>query len=270
MVFKSIRGSRPASAATCIAGARDWLAKQDHPAYIPRLLSAAIRRARGRWVARQVEVHSDRPHGKAVASIQAPGAIVGGIRRDHGPLRAFLGGPCQECRHELLADAATAVGWIHVDAFQVGYPDGMHAAWAAQAPDQMARHLVAVTCEQDQVVAIREQRRVVRAAVLGGPAQVGSSGVVHSAICCDECINRGDDLREIIGCSCADPDRHPVTLSRREVAMQFSSPSSRSGRPVSPVSRGTRDPLLRRPVCAAGQPAYPQINRDIGLSGSDR
>ena len=30
------------------------------------------------------------------------------------------------------------------------------------------------------------------------------------------------------------------------------------------------DPLLRRPVCAAGQPAYPQVSRRIGLSGSDR
>ena len=32
----------------------------------------------------------------------------------------------------------------------------------------------------------------------------------------------------------------------------------------------TRDPLLRRSVCAAGQPACPQVSRCIGLSGSDR
>jgi len=30
------------------------------------------------------------------------------------------------------------------------------------------------------------------------------------------------------------------------------------------------DPLLRRPVCAAGQPARPQVDRGIGLSASDR
>ena len=32
----------------------------------------------------------------------------------------------------------------------------------------------------------------------------------------------------------------------------------------------TRDPLLRRPVCAAGQPVCPQVNPCTGLSGSDR
>jgi hypothetical protein len=31
-----------------------------------------------------------------------------------------------------------------------------------------------------------------------------------------------------------------------------------------------RDPLLRRSVCAAGRPAYTQVSRCIGLSGSDR
>jgi hypothetical protein len=35
MAFKSIGGSRPASAATCL-GTRGWPAEQDHPAYIPR------------------------------------------------------------------------------------------------------------------------------------------------------------------------------------------------------------------------------------------
>jgi hypothetical protein len=30
------------------------------------------------------------------------------------------------------------------------------------------------------------------------------------------------------------------------------------------------DPLLRRSVCAAGQPARPQVSRRIGLSASDR
>jgi hypothetical protein len=30
------------------------------------------------------------------------------------------------------------------------------------------------------------------------------------------------------------------------------------------------DPLFRRSVCAAGQPAYPQVRRRIGRSGSDR
>src|SRR6476620_12213614 len=32
----------------------------------------------------------------------------------------------------------------------------------------------------------------------------------------------------------------------------------------------TRHPLLRRSVCAAGQPACPQVSRCTGLSGSDR
>ena len=35
MAFKSICGSWPAVAATCVVGARGWLAEQDHPAYIP-------------------------------------------------------------------------------------------------------------------------------------------------------------------------------------------------------------------------------------------
>jgi len=37
MIFKSIRSSRLATTATCTIGSRRWLAKQDHPAYIPRL-----------------------------------------------------------------------------------------------------------------------------------------------------------------------------------------------------------------------------------------
>jgi hypothetical protein len=36
------------------------------------------------------------------------------------------------------------------------------------------------------------------------------------------------------------------------------------------VMKLSRDPLLRRSVCAAGQPARPQVNRCTGLSGSDR
>jgi hypothetical protein len=36
------------------------------------------------------------------------------------------------------------------------------------------------------------------------------------------------------------------------------------------VMKLSRDPLLRRPVCAAGQPACPQVSRCIRLSGSDR
>jgi hypothetical protein len=37
MVFKTIRGSRSATAAACVVGVRGWFAEQDHPAYIPRL-----------------------------------------------------------------------------------------------------------------------------------------------------------------------------------------------------------------------------------------
>src|SRR5919108_6521471 len=38
MVFKSVCGSRPGGAATCVVITRGWSAKQDHPAYIPRIL----------------------------------------------------------------------------------------------------------------------------------------------------------------------------------------------------------------------------------------
>jgi hypothetical protein len=38
MVFKSICGPRPGGAATCVVGTRGWPARQDHPAYIPRIL----------------------------------------------------------------------------------------------------------------------------------------------------------------------------------------------------------------------------------------
>lgn len=38
MVFKSVGGSRLGGAATCVVGTRGWPAKQDHPAYIPRIL----------------------------------------------------------------------------------------------------------------------------------------------------------------------------------------------------------------------------------------
>ena len=34
--------------------------------------------------------------------------------------------------------------------------------------------------------------------------------------------------------------------------------------------RSVRDPLLRRSVCAAGQPAYSLVRRRIRLSASDR
>src|SRR5580704_6625438 len=201
------------------------------------LLSTGIEGAGGRWLARQVEVQGDRPNGEAVPSVKAPGAVVGGIRRYRGPLCAVLGGPGEECRRELVADAAVAVGWVHVDAFQVGHPDVMHAAGAADAPDQMARYLVAVTREQDQVVAISEERRVVRDAVLGGPAQIGGRGVMRSGISCEQCIDRGDDLREIIGRRCADLDHHPATLSRRDQLRVTTSLWHRS-RPGAPVYRG--------------------------------
>jgi len=36
------------------------------------------------------------------------------------------------------------------------------------------------------------------------------------------------------------------------------------------VMKLSRDPLLRRSVCAAGQPARPQVSRCVGLSASDR
>jgi hypothetical protein len=38
MVFKSVRGSHLATAATCLVGTREWIAKLDHPAHIPRRL----------------------------------------------------------------------------------------------------------------------------------------------------------------------------------------------------------------------------------------
>jgi hypothetical protein len=48
-----------------------------------------VRRADGRWFARQVEVQSGKPHGEAVAGVEAPGAVVGGICRYRGPLRVL-------------------------------------------------------------------------------------------------------------------------------------------------------------------------------------
>ena len=76
-----------------------------------------------------------------------------------------------------------------MNAFQVCHPDGMHAAGAPDASDQMACYLVVVMREQDQVVAIGEQRRVVRDAVFGCPAEIGGSGVMCSGICCEEDLN---------------------------------------------------------------------------------
>jgi len=96
---------------------------------------------------------------------------------------------------------------------------GMYAARAFKASDQMTRHLVAVTREQDQIAVTGEEGRVIRDAALGGPAQISGSGVMGSGIRCEECINRGDDIREIIGRSRADPDCHTATLCRREAAI---------------------------------------------------
>jgi hypothetical protein len=47
MVFKNIRGSRLATAAACLVDTRGWVAKQDHPANIPRL-------GRGGWLTASV------------------------------------------------------------------------------------------------------------------------------------------------------------------------------------------------------------------------
>jgi hypothetical protein len=45
LVFKSIHGCPSIVAATSVVGARGWLVKQDHPAYIPR--TGCVRSARG-------------------------------------------------------------------------------------------------------------------------------------------------------------------------------------------------------------------------------
>jgi len=37
MVFKSMRGSWSVTAVNCVVGVRGYLAKRDHPAYIPYL-----------------------------------------------------------------------------------------------------------------------------------------------------------------------------------------------------------------------------------------
>jgi hypothetical protein len=73
--------------------------------------------AGSRCYARQIiEVEGDRPYGEAVASIEALGAVVGGVCGYRGSLRAPLSGPHEECPHELLANAAAAMGWIDVNA----------------------------------------------------------------------------------------------------------------------------------------------------------
>jgi hypothetical protein len=46
MVFKSVGGFQALAAATCFVVTREWLAEQDHPAYIPRLGSPASGAAR--------------------------------------------------------------------------------------------------------------------------------------------------------------------------------------------------------------------------------
>ena len=84
---------------------------------------------RSRRYARQiVEVKRNGPYGETVASIEALGTVVGGICRYRGPLRTLFSGPRKECRHELLTDAATAMGWVDVNAHQVGHPDRMDIA----------------------------------------------------------------------------------------------------------------------------------------------
>jgi hypothetical protein len=123
-----------------------------------------------------IEVEGDRPYGETVTSIEAPGAVVGGVGGYRGPLRAPLSGPHKECPDELSADAAAAMGWIDVNALQVGHPDRTHTARSAEAPGQVTRHLIAVAREQDQVLAVSE--RDVQYAMPVSAAQPRSVAVV--------------------------------------------------------------------------------------------
>ena len=64
------------------------------------------------------------------------------------------------------------------------------------------------------------------------------------------------------------PDRFKLDQSSRAVPTERCRTVSNCNPNCNPVPR--RDPLLRRSVCAAGQPARPQVSQPIGLSGSDR
>jgi hypothetical protein len=66
-------------------------------------------------------------------------------------LSALLGGPCEECCYELLANALAAMRWVDMDALQVGHPDRVHAARPAEPPGEVAHHLVPITRDQGQV-----------------------------------------------------------------------------------------------------------------------
>ena len=150
--------------------------------------------------------------GEAVTSVKALRPFVGSVGGYRGSLRPVLSGPQEECRDELLADATAAMGWINVNAFQVGHPDRVHTARPAEAPDQMTYHVVTVAGEQYQVLVTGKKGGAVRDAGLGGPAQIGRGGVVHSGIGCDERLSRGENVRDIVRSGCTDPDRHSATL----------------------------------------------------------
>jgi len=62
----------------------------------------------------------------------------------------------------------------------------------------------------------------------------------------------------------SDAEGNPIRFDEATQADTGGSSDLRSQAPI------LRDPLLRRSVCAAGQPACTQVNRRIGLSGSDR
>lgn len=105
------------------------------------------------------------------------------------------------------------MSWIDMNALQVGHPDRMHTARTAEATDQVTRHLMTVTSEQDQVVVTSEQGCAVHDASLAGPLQIGRGCVVQPGIRGDESISRGKNVRDIAGRRLADQDRHLSTLT---------------------------------------------------------
>jgi hypothetical protein len=92
---------------------------------------------------------------------------------------------------------------------------------------------------------------------------------------CSFCDKRRDQVEVLIAVSgsvaiCAEC----VDLCKRDHRGRagqaiYSAVGRGSGEPQVRHSAGRHDHQLRRSVCAAGQPASPQVSRCIGLSGSD-
>ena len=73
-------------------------------------------------------------------------------------------------------------------------------------------------------------------------------------------------LNEVLGGQLrnVEPKRHGLACALPQLSINGFSAASLAAR------LAAADPLLRRSLCAAGQPACPQVSRGVRLSGSDR